>query len=326
MAVVSLLANVVMGIGFGVSGFRLSRRIRVLTFERIIRHSMGWFDMAEHSAGELSTRLEEDSEAVSNLTGWQQGQRVQVSTSVLVGMIIAMTYSWQIGLIAIACVPFIVGAAILQARCAARKPVPPKDDHFVSAPTLLERTFNDIMVIQAYSLQDEISTKYAGALAPDSEFKKKQGVLNGLGFGFSQFSTFATFALIFYSGLQFIVQGTVGFLDFFVALLAVMFSAFAAGSAQLSPRKEGLQAAARIFELVDEPLDGDDPFLESGDKPEKLDGNVQFKECCFAYPTRPEAPVYYPYDGRDGFTLDIQSKQSVAFTGRSGISIHPIIL
>ena len=75
----------------------------MLVFEKIMRHSMGWFDFPEHSTGELTTRLEEDSEAVSNVTGWQQGQRVQVLSSLIIGMLVALIYSWQIGLIAIFC-------------------------------------------------------------------------------------------------------------------------------------------------------------------------------------------------------------------------------
>lgn len=37
----------------------------------------GWFDFSEHSVGELTTRLEEDSETAGKVTGLQQGQRIQ---------------------------------------------------------------------------------------------------------------------------------------------------------------------------------------------------------------------------------------------------------
>ena len=74
--------------------------MRVLVFQKIMQHNMGWFDFPEHSTGELTTHLEEDCEAVSNVTGWQQGQRVQVLSTLTSGMVIALVYSWQIGLIA----------------------------------------------------------------------------------------------------------------------------------------------------------------------------------------------------------------------------------
>lgn len=46
--------------------------------------------------------LEEDAEAVSNVTGWQLGAKVQIFSSLVSGIVIALTFSWQIGLIALA--------------------------------------------------------------------------------------------------------------------------------------------------------------------------------------------------------------------------------
>jgi len=116
------------------------------------------------------------------------------------------------------------------------------------------------------------------------------------------------------------VNGKLKFTDFFVALLAVMFSAFGAGqtNADFSSRQVGLEAAARLFDIVDESNDEDDPLSTKGNKFENIDGKIQFKACHFAYPTRPNAPIFYKRDGKDGFTLDIPAKESVAFTGRSG--------
>ena len=294
--------------------------MRVLVFSKIMRQSMGWFDFPEHSAGELTTRLEEDSEAVSNVTGWHQGQRVQVFSSLISGMVVAMVYSWQIGLIAIGCIPFILGASIMQAKCAARQPNIRQDDNYVSPATLLERAFHDIVVLQAYGLQDDTSTKYSNTLETDVAFKKKKGFYNGLAFGISQFAVFSTFALIFYAGIQFMIHGKLQFTDFFVALLAVMFSAFGAGQtgADFSSQQAGLEAASRLFEIIDGSDDDDDPLSVKGSRPESLNGKVEFKSCHFAYPTRPNAPIYYERDGRNGFSLDIPAQQSVAFTGRSG--------
>jgi ABC-type multidrug transport system fused ATPase/permease subunit len=70
LAGAALLGNLALASGLSVSGFRLTRRMRVLVFGKIVRHSMAWFDFPEHSTGELTARLEEDAEAVSMITGW----------------------------------------------------------------------------------------------------------------------------------------------------------------------------------------------------------------------------------------------------------------
>jgi ATP-binding cassette subfamily B (MDR/TAP) protein 1 len=302
--------------GFGVSGSRLQRRVRVLVFDKLMRYSIPFFDF--HSVGELTTMLDEDSDAVGNVTGLQQGQRVQVFTCLLAGMVVALAYAWQIGLIAIACVPLMLGASLLQAKYASRDP---SGQSLISPETLLERSLANIVVLQAFGLRDDTSRKYDLALEPDANFKKKSATYTGLAYGLSQFAVFGTFALVFYAGVKLMLSVKLQFTDFFVALLSVMFSSFGAGQcgADFSARKRGLEAAARLFEVADGSMDdGNDPSSDAGNKPDSLKGKVSFKNCHFAYPTRKNNMIYYSNGDRDGFSLDIDSRQSVAFTGRSG--------
>jgi ATP-binding cassette, subfamily B (MDR/TAP), member 1 len=136
LAGASFFGNLALG-SFAVSGSRLTRRMRVQVFEKIMRQSLGWFDFPAHSTGELTTRLEEDSEAVANVTGYQLGQRIQIAASLVAGITISLSFSWQIGLIALACVPLIVGSGMLQARCTRPRTI--VGDDGLSAPTILER-------------------------------------------------------------------------------------------------------------------------------------------------------------------------------------------
>lgn len=100
-----------------------------------------------------------------------------------------------------------------------------------------------------------------------------------------------------------------------------MFSSFGAGQtgADFSAKKRGVEAAGRLFAISDGEVDDDmDAFSTSGKKPASINGKIEFKQCHFAYPTRPNAPIYYKRGDRDGFSLDISAKQTVAFTGKSG--------
>ena len=72
-ALASLVGNAMIGCGLSVSGQRLTTRMRVLLFNSIIRRSMGWFDVPDHSTGELTARLGTDAEAVAGVTGIQLG-------------------------------------------------------------------------------------------------------------------------------------------------------------------------------------------------------------------------------------------------------------
>ena len=288
----------------------------MLVFDKIMSYSIPFFDF--HSVGELTTMLDEDTDAVGNVTGLQQGQRVQVFTCLIAGMVVALAYAWQIGLIAIACIPLMLGASLLQSKYASHDP---SVHSLISPETLLERSLANIVVLQAFGLRDVTSRTYDLALEPDANYKKKSAAYSGLAFGISQFAVFGTFALVFYAGVKLMLSGKLQFTDFFVALLSVMFSSFGAGQcgADFSSRKRGLESAARLFEVADGSMeDGNDPSSDAGNKPESLDGNISFTNCHFAYPTRKNNKIYYSNGDRDGFSLDIGSKQSVAFTGRSG--------
>lgn len=150
----------------------------------------------------MTTALEEDSETAGNVTGLSQGQRIQTFTCLIVGMIVALYYSWQVGLIAISCIPLIIGGGILRAKFGKREGSVTGEGNYVSPATLLERSFHDIVVLQAYGNQDKASAQYAQSLEPDVEFKKKKSMMDGLAFGASQFSVFGTFALIFWAGIK----------------------------------------------------------------------------------------------------------------------------
>lgn len=120
-------------------------------------------------------------------------------------MVVALYFSWQVGLIAISCIPLIIGAGIIRAKYGKRdgqSSTVKDNNNFVSPATLLERSFHDIIVLQAYGNQDKASDQYAVALEPDVEFKKKQSIMDGLSFGCSQFSVFGVFALIFWAGSE----------------------------------------------------------------------------------------------------------------------------
>ena len=148
LSALSFVGNCCMGVGCGVSGSRLTRRLRVLVFDKLMRYPISWFDNPEHSTGELTTSLAEDSQAVSNVSGMSQGQCMQLYACLSAGLIVTLIYSWQIGLTAIACVPLILGSNIIQAKFASRDP---SNDSLISPATLLERSFANIVVLQAVS-------------------------------------------------------------------------------------------------------------------------------------------------------------------------------
>jgi len=314
----ALIGHSLFGYGFSMSGYGLAYRLRCRAFEAIVRRPIGWFDASDHSAGELSKLLSVDIEALADSSGWQRGYKLRMITSLLTGIVIALIYSWQIGLIAIACVPLVFGAGIIQAMCLRKQFV--RETEGLPPTTILEQGLRNLPAVQAYNLQDDVGEDYSQALQPESEAKVKQGLIAGLVYGFSQFSVFASFAIVFLVGSILLTDATIGFVEFFTPVLAVMFGALGAAqvSAEFASLQEARAAAARILSVLESPPDVADPWNEKGEKPDALKGDISFENCSFHYPTRPDKQIFYQSAGRDGFCLDIKAKETVAFVGKSG--------
>jgi ABC-type multidrug transport system fused ATPase/permease subunit len=60
----------------------------------------------DNSTGALTTRLEQDANAMSKATGIALGHKVQIAMTLLIGVLIGLVVAWQVGLVAMAVLPF----------------------------------------------------------------------------------------------------------------------------------------------------------------------------------------------------------------------------
>jgi len=305
----SIVGNLLIGIGLSRSGSNLGKKMRNNAFSSMLDRSMGWYDDAEHTTGELTTLLSADVEAVESLTGLPLGFRVRVLSSIITGVTVSLVYSLQIGLIAIACVPLILSAGLVQVCCAKAMVKPTSTGP--SPATLMEQGLRGITSVQAYNLESKVGDDYDTALIPESTNKVKTGMIAGFVFGFSQFAIFVSFAIIFFVGSNLLVNMQLYFADFFTALLSVMFGALGASqvSADFNSRAKGRKSAAKIFSIFDGPSDGSG---EEAGAIIPIDGDLEFKNVEFAFPSRPSRLIY------KDMSLSVNRKESIGLVGRSG--------
>jgi ATP-binding cassette, subfamily B (MDR/TAP), member 1 len=100
--------------GIAQVGERLSARMRSDLFEAYMRRGVSFFDEEENSAGELCTRLSDDSRIVHKAGGEALAKQLQATFTLLVGCIIGFTASWRIALVVIACFPANIAASAVQ--------------------------------------------------------------------------------------------------------------------------------------------------------------------------------------------------------------------
>jgi len=98
-----------------------------------------------------------------------------------------------------------------------------------------------------------------------------------------------------------------------IAFFSVFTGAMGIGqsAASISAFAGGKAAAARVFRIIDR-VSLIDSLSEKGDKPGKVSGDIEFKKVNFAYPTRPDEPVFVDLD------LHIANNTNVGIVGESG--------
>lgn len=121
---------------FAKSGEELTARLRKMGFHQMIRQEMAYFDDHKNSTGALTTRLATDASRVKGATGMRIGIQIQnvcalgkfcftnlLSLALInnfdflgVALGIAFYYGWQLTLLTLCFVPFMIIAGVIMMK------------------------------------------------------------------------------------------------------------------------------------------------------------------------------------------------------------------
>ena len=101
------VANYMQNAMYGISGERLTYKLRYMLFRGILRQDMGWFDRPDNTVGALATKLSNDASAVQGMTGANLGVMASAVSTLVTGLVIAFTASWRLALVVLGCLPLV---------------------------------------------------------------------------------------------------------------------------------------------------------------------------------------------------------------------------
>lgn len=101
---------------FTLVGDRLTKRIRVDCYRKMLKMPVYWFDVPKNNAGSLTARLATDCQLVNGLTSDLIGATIQTISCLLTGIIIAFVYEWRTSLVTFALMPIMIGAGIINMK------------------------------------------------------------------------------------------------------------------------------------------------------------------------------------------------------------------
>ncbi|XP_048367466.1 ATP-binding cassette sub-family B member 5 [Sphaerodactylus townsendi] len=312
LGVISLVTYILQGFMFGRSGEALTMRLRSLSFKALLQQEIGWFDDHKNGTGVLLTRLATDASQVKGATGSRLGLLTMTTFTLVAAIVIAFDNGWQLTLLILACVPFVALANAIRFRSMTGHTS--KDQKALEeAGRISTEAVENIRTVVALTREDRFFEQYKASLAGPYRDSLKKAPLNGFTYGISQCANFFINAAVFRFGAWLVVNHYMDFEQLFIVFASVIFAAMNVGqSNSLAPDfGKSKVSAQRIFQLLDRKPQIDS-YSEEGEKLDKFDGNIQFKDIHFVYPTRREVQVL------QGLNIKVNRGQTLALVGSSG--------
>ncbi|KER32692.1 hypothetical protein T265_12778, partial [Opisthorchis viverrini] len=102
------------GYFFGMSGERLTQRLRSQLFKAILSQDIGWFDRQENQPGILTARLATEASKLKSLSGSSLGFIVEAGVLSIISIVVAFINGWQLALLVMGFAPILVVSGMLQ--------------------------------------------------------------------------------------------------------------------------------------------------------------------------------------------------------------------
>ncbi|XP_075287295.1 bile salt export pump isoform X2 [Opisthocomus hoazin] len=312
IGILSFLTQFLQGYTFAKSGELLTRRLRKIGFQAMLGQDIGWFDDRKNSPGALTTRLATDASQVQGATGSQIGMIVNSLTNIGVAMIIAFYFSWKLSLVILCFLPFLALSGAVQARMLTG--FASQDKKALEATgRISSEALSNIRTVAGIGKEKTFINNFEKHLDMPYRAAIKKAHVYGICFGFAQSIVFIANAVSYrYGGFLVDTEG-LHYSFVFRVISAIVTSGTALGRASsYTPNyAKAKTSAARFFQLVDR-LPKISVYSEKGDKWDHFKGSIEFLNCEFTYPSRPDIQVL------KGLSVAVRPGQTLAFVGSSG--------
>ena len=291
-------------------GERVVSDLRASIYKKVIALSPSYFEL--NKTTEVLSRISIDTTLIQSIVGAGASIALRNLMLLIGGLIMLNITSFKLSLLIMISVPLIILPLILfgkRVRNLSRE----TQAAIANVNSVADETLKEIRTVQSYVREDIEFSRFVGRVNSSFNKAKKQIMARGL-------LTFAVIAVAFGSvvsvlwiGASDVMVGdmTAGDLGAFV-VYAIM---TAASVAALSEVYGDLQKAAGASERISELLSAKSN-IKAPNNPLKINtnpqGNLEFKNVTFAYPSRPEINVL------NNFSLEIKSGETVALVGPSG--------
>ncbi|XP_004857677.1 bile salt export pump isoform X2 [Heterocephalus glaber] len=309
---VSFFTQFLQGYTFAKSGELLTKRLRKFGFKAMVGQDISWFDDLRNSPGTLATRLATDASQVQGAAGSQIGMMVNSFTNIVVAMIIAFIFSWKLSLVILCFFPFLALSGVLQTKMLTGFASQDKQA-LEKAGQITNEVLSNIRTVSGIGMQKKFIEAFEAELEKSFKTAIRKANVYGFCFAFSQSISFIANSVSYRYGGYLIPNEGLHYSYVFRVISAVVLSATAVGRTfSYTPSyAKAKVSAARFFQMLDRrpPIS---VYSNEGEKWDNFQGKIDFVDCTFTYPSRPDVQVL------NGFSVSVNPGQTMAFVGSSG--------
>ncbi len=310
----SMAFNYIQGYIMAGVSMKVTYTFRRKIAEKIKRMPLKYFDSRTH--GETLTLVTNDIDTISNTLTQNMSQIVTSVTTIIGVLVMMLTISWLMTLIALVIIPVSLGLVTVVIK-ASQKYFKSQQDYLGHVNGHVEEIYAGHIVMKAFNGEDKAI----------SQFDKMNDVLYGANWKSQFLSGMMMPLMTFVGNLAYVgvailggylaVRGTIGVGDILAFIQYVRsFTMPITQTANIANVLQSTMAAAeRVFEFLDQPEELAEP--ETAVKPEGVRGNVTFQDVHFGYSA--DKIII------NKFSAEIKPGQKVAIVGPTGAGKTTIV-
>ncbi|KAG7532464.1 ABC transporter-like [Arabidopsis thaliana x Arabidopsis arenosa] len=304
---------------FAIAGGKLIKRIRSLSFDKVLHQDISWFDDTTNSSGAIGARLSTDASIVKSIVGDAVGLIMQNMATIVAAFIIAFTANWLLALMALLVAPVMFFQAYYQIKFITGFGAKAKGK-YEEASQVANDAVSSIRTVASFCAEDKVMDLYQEKCDVPKQQGFKLGLVSGLCYGGSFLALYLIESLCFVGGSWLIQTRRATFGEFFQVFFALTLTAIGVtqSSAMAPDISKAKDSAASIFDILDT-KPKIDSSSEKGTVLPIVHGDIELQHVSFRYPMRPDIQIF------SDLCLTISSGQTVALVGESGSGKSTVI-
>ncbi|KAI9146890.1 ABC multidrug transporter atrC [Paramyrothecium foliicola] len=303
---------------FTYAAHRVTRNIRYEFFRAALRQEVAFYDAG--SAGSIATQATSNGRLIQGGISEKLGLAIQATAGFFASFVVSFVVQWKLSLICICVAPaalIVLGTvSAMQVRIMIQS-----IGVYMRASSFVEGVLGGVRLVHAFEMRERLARKLGDQLAEAQKIGNKLSPLNGTMFASQYTISHLGYGLAFWQGIRMLARGEIT--DSGVIFTVIMSIILAATNlTMLTPNlvdfSQAASAAAKLYAVIDR-VSAIDPFGETGEMPNEVEGELDVENITFAYPTRPNVTVL------DDFSLKIPAGKVTAFVGASGSGKSTIV-